>query len=172
MVSHKGKPARIDDETRRQVVEAIKAGGKCREVARRFGIAASSVRNILAAFGIDGAFDRTATENATRAKTVDMAARRAELASLLLEDAFELRQRARSGYTLIERGPDGPVKVEVDIPPARETRELYTALGIAIDKSRHLLQQDSGTGSGAEIDRWLRDMIGDAAMNAANQHAS
>lgn len=164
-------PAPLAPKLRAAILADIDAGELSRNAtARKHGVSVSTVSRIADQEGRTDAFDRSDTENATKAKVADLAARRAELARLLLDDAFELRERARSAYTYYERGQLGPEKVTLDRPPLRETREAYTALGIAIDKSKHLLAQDSEAGGAAIVDQWLREMMGEAALNAAAQH--
>lgn len=136
-------------------------------IARKHGVALSTVGRICEQDGLKEIFDRTSTQNATVAKVADLAAMRADLAKLLLQDAYELRERARNEYSYYERGQMGPELVTLERPPLRETREAYTALGIAIDKSKHLIQQDTDVSGATAVDAWLRDMIGDAATSAA-----
>jgi hypothetical protein len=162
--------ASISIKTRRKIIEAIKAGVLSRNaIAKKYGVSHQTVTNIATAAGIKNPFDRSQTEAGTRAAAADMAARRTELAKLLLDDAFELRGRARSPYTYYERGVNGPVKVTLDLPPLRETREGYTALAIAVDKHHKLVALDSDVSGLSAVDAWLRDMIGDAAAQAAQQ---
>lgn len=137
--------ARIPNEERQAIADDIRAGLPRNEIARRHGRSEGSVSNIAAEHGLT--FDRSAVENATRARTTDMAARRAALAEDLLDDAAKLRERAWSDYEYYERSPDGPVRVRLDLPPLGEARNAYTAIGIAVDKHLVLVKHDTGTGA-------------------------
>ncbi|MCP2261073.1 hypothetical protein LX15_004793 [Streptoalloteichus tenebrarius] len=140
------RPVTPDERT--QIVAALRehAGtreGGIRAVARRFGRALSTIHRIARDEGIT--VDRSQTAAATAARTVDLAARRAELAAALLDDVDQLRARAWSAYTYADRGPTGPVRVTLDLPPLSEQRNAYVALGVALDKHVLLDKHDSGT---------------------------
>ncbi|MFD0883860.1 hypothetical protein ACFQ08_04720 [Streptosporangium algeriense] len=141
-------PPPIDPTTRAAILNDIRAGEKsCRGIARQHGVSDATVRKIAKDEQIVDAFSRAQTEKATRARTADMKTRRAELAETLLADVDRLRARAWSSYRYYERGPEGPELVVLDLPPLRETREAYTALGIAIDKHDKLIKMDSDNGA-------------------------
>lgn len=145
--------ARIPDDTRAAIEDQIRAdmdteaGASCRGIASQYSVSPDSVRRIAAEAEIEQPFARAKTQNATRARTTDMAARRAALAEGLLDDAVKLRERAWSEYEYYERSPDGPVRVRLDLPPLGEARNAYTAVGIAVDKHLVLVKHDTGTGA-------------------------
>lgn len=84
-------PAPLPDDKRTAILASIQAGGTCRGVAREHSVSPDTVRRIASEAGIAQPFARTKTENATRAKQADNRARRADLSSLLLDDAHRLR---------------------------------------------------------------------------------
>jgi hypothetical protein len=138
----------IPDKKRKAVLKDIRAGELSRNaIAKKHGVAASSVRNIADRAGIVAPFDRAGTKNATAARTVDMAARRAELAELLLGDAFKLRDRVWDKYQVVSFGPDGPEIAYLNLPPAKDTQCLMASLGIAVDKHLVITKHDADPGT-------------------------
>lgn len=140
---------RIPDETRAAILADIKAGAKsCRAIARDHSVSAAYVSKLAKDEIATDAFERerSRTEKGTRARAFDARAARAQLAADLLADAQELRQRARSPYTYYERGSDGPELVTLPLPPLRDTREAYVAIGIALQRHLELERHDSDNG--------------------------
>ncbi|WP_202512658.1 hypothetical protein [Streptomyces sp. SID3343] len=159
-------PPRLDDTVRAAILVDIRAGKLSRNaIARAHGVSSSTVTVIAREAGRADAFDRSKTKTATRARVVDLAAQRAELKSALLTDAERLRRRAWEPYSYYERGPDGPELVTLTLPPLRETREAYTALGIALDK--HLKLDVHDQGDGAED---ARSMLADIMAGLIRRH--
>jgi|GEM_PF-2684057 len=142
-----------------------------RELARRSGRSTDTIRRI--AHQIGHVFSREKTETATRARQVDLAARRAELAAQLVADAARLRAQLwepcveRKAMAVAQGGNLGSVVEVVEVhhprPPFADQQRIMTCVGIAVDKvlaiDRHDNQADEGL---AAVDRWLREMIGEA----------
>nr|WP_255643338.1 hypothetical protein [Actinoplanes polyasparticus] len=82
-------------------------------------------------------------EKATKAAVADSRSRRAQLASDLLDDAERLRARAWKPYSYYERAQAGPELVTLDLPPLKEVKEAYVALGVAVDKHVVLERHDA-----------------------------
>jgi hypothetical protein len=152
-------PKPLDPQKRAAILDDIKAGGTCRGIARKHEVSDASVRKIAKDAGITDAFSRAQTENATRARTADMKAQRAQLAADLLADAQRLRERAWSPSQVVVGTKDGADIVTLDLPPLRDTREAYTAIGIAIDKHGKLGEMDADHGVG-EAKAMLTDLMG------------
>lgn len=137
-------PPRIPDDKRAAILTDIKAGQLgARQIAIQHGVAASTVTRLAAQAGIDGAFERSQTENATRATVADSRSRRAQLASDLLDDAEKLRARAWKPYSYYERGMGGAELVTLELPPLKEVKEAYVSLGVAVDKHVALERHDA-----------------------------
>jgi hypothetical protein len=150
---------RIPAETRDAVITAIRAGTKSRnQIARDHDISVGSVTNIAKAAGMTDAFDRSETAKATRAAVEDNRARRARIAAELLDDVDRFRERAWSKYTYYERGSDGPELVSLDLPPLKEAKEAYVAIGISLQRHAELEKLDADRG-----DEGARSMLGDLA---------
>lgn len=140
-------PPRIPDEKRTAILADIKAGklGN-REIARKHDVAPSTVTKIAKDSGQTGAFERSQTENATRAVVADNRSRRAQLASDLLTDAQRFRERAWAPYSYYERGQFGPELVTLDKPPLKDAKEAYVAIGISLQRHAELEKLDSDRG--------------------------
>ena len=137
-------PPRLPDDKRAAILADIQTGTKGRnQIARDHGVSVSTVTKVAKKSGSTDAFDRSQTENATRAAVADSRARRALLAADLLEDASKLRDRAWKAYSYYERGMGGPELVTLDLPPLKEVKEAYVALGVAVDKHVVLERHDA-----------------------------
>jgi hypothetical protein len=140
--------APISARKRTAILKAIKAGGSSRaQIARDHKVSGSTVSKIAKEAGIEAPFDRAHTKTATQARVTDMAARRAKLAELLLQDAYALRERAWETYPVVNMTPDGPEITYLPLPPARDTQALYTALGITVDKHVMIVKHDADPGT-------------------------
>ncbi|MFE9170871.1 hypothetical protein ACFYNZ_15310 [Streptomyces kebangsaanensis] len=86
--------APLSEEQRAAVLEAARRPGASRNgVARETGVSEGSVTAICSEAGIS--FDRSQTAAAVQARSVDLKARRLELAVDLLDDVTEARTRMR-----------------------------------------------------------------------------
>jgi hypothetical protein len=111
-------------------------------------------------------FDREQTKAATAAKVADTKARRAELSSLLLDDAFKLRERLWEQSVQPISTPKGPVKVWLDLPPARDASDFMRAVSGAVKSHVDLEKTDSDSGSDAA--RSMLSALGEALQVAAD----
>lgn len=161
-------PSPIDPETRERILDDIDRGQLGHNaIARKHRVAAGTVTNIANEHGREDAFDRSASESATRAQMADLKERRAALAAGLLEDAELLRDRAWDAYEHVVVTKDGVETVDLVLPPLSEVRNAYAAIGIATDKHLALLKHD--TDPGAENARSLMAQLGEAFQIAAAQ---
>lgn len=144
---------RISDETRAAILEDIRAGGTCRGIAKKYKVSPGSVANIAKEAGLSGAFERTSTEKATRAKQADNRARRAQLASDLLGDAERLRKQLWESTTIgAFGGRDGEWHTaEVEEPPFADKRAILTSVQTAVRAHTELEKVDAtGSADGAK----------------------
>ncbi len=152
-------PARIPDEKRAAILTDIRAGALgCRAIGRKHEVSDATVRKLAADAGITDAFSRAQTENATRAVAADNRSRRAQIASELLDDVARFRKRAWSPYTYYERGTEGPELVTLELPPLKDAKEAYVAIGISLQRHAELEKLDADRG-----DEQARSMLGDLA---------
>lgn len=163
--------AKLTPDEQQAILDLIDAGHTRNDIARRTHRSPGTITNIARAN--DRTFDRTETETATRARQVDMAARRAAIAAGLLDDVVRLRGElfapcVERRAMVVSRGGDRGSAVEIvevhhPRPPFADQQRIMTCVGIAVDKvlaiDRHDNQADEGL---AAVDRWLREMIGEA----------
>lgn len=132
-------------------------------LGRKYGVHGTTVKKILTAMGVDfakAAEQRGAVAAALLGEAKETAAlRRARMAELLLDDAFRLRERAWAPYSQVLGTKDGPVKVQLELPPIREQHDAYKAIDVALERSRRLIEQDSGEAAGDEVTRWLSSLV-------------
>lgn len=145
-------PAKIDDEKRAAILAAIESRkGQCSRaaLAREFEVSASSVGNIAREAGITDAFARTKTAAATRARSTDLADRRARLAERMLDLAESIGLRLDSPYKIVV-ATQHEVHVEtLDQPPLKETKDGMAAVGTAIKAHMELIRFDTKDGGNA-----------------------
>ncbi|GHA95463.1 hypothetical protein GCM10010330_57030 [Streptomyces tendae] len=122
-----------------QQIRELHAQGKGRnEIAR---ITGRSLRTIsVYASKMDLSFDRTMTEEATRARKADLEERRVILAEALQGDAERLSSQMWEPAKVFNIGGKDNKYTEhdVDEPPADAKKALMAAAGIAVEKSMKL----------------------------------
>ena len=144
-------------------VEAdIRAGYPRNEVARRNNVALASVSKIAAKAGLS--FDRSKTENATRARQADNKSRRAKLAEKFLKRADELLDQMDQSHLVFSFGgrDNTYAEHELDRPPVSDIRNMMTAAAVAVDKSIAIDRHDNTGGDHSAVDAWLDRMTGEA----------
>ncbi|MFB6392619.1 hypothetical protein [Polymorphospora lycopeni] len=153
-------PPRIPDDKRAAILADIRENKLgARQIAKKHGVAVSTVSKFAADANVANAFERTQTENATRARAADLRAARAELAEQLIDDAQRLRERAWSTYSYYERSNEGPELVTLNLPPLAEVRQAYTSIGIALDKHMALKKFDDNRG-----EEHAKSVLGELAL--------
>ena len=125
-------------------------GTSVRDMAAKTGASKSVVDRRLKHLGIE--LDRSSTEAATKANTLDAKSRRAALQLALLQDAERLRAQIWEPATVFNFGGKDNTYEErtLDKPPFADQLKIMQATGIAIDRSLKLDLHDSG-GSTAVI---------------------
>lgn len=153
----------VTQEDRDRVAELHAEGWSRAAIARELDRSPSTIGKIADRLGLG--WDRAATEAATKARQVDLAARRAELAELLLDDAFRLRLRLYAPtvvFDFIKGGENAGafVSATLDLPPHADARQIMTTVAIAVDKHLALVKADVDDQGAAVVDDWLRNMLG------------
>ncbi|MEU6858839.1 hypothetical protein AB0B28_08200 [Glycomyces sp. NPDC046736] len=147
-------PLRLPDDKRAAILADIRAAhngtsnlGR-NEIARRHDVAASTVSKIAAEENLADAFDRTHTENATRAALADNRSMRATLSRRLLVKAGELLDDMDAPHTAFAFGGRDNVynSKELPKPPTGDLRNLMVTAATAIDKHIVIDRHDSGAG--------------------------
>jgi len=131
-------PKALDPAKRNAIIADIKAGHQRNQIARDHTVSGSTVTKIAGQEGLTDAFDRTQTENATRARGIDLAATRAALIERLYGIAGRMLDRVESPYTQIISGPAGAELVTTKLPPLRDAQAGMSSAAIALDKAARL----------------------------------
>ncbi|MFC8267802.1 helix-turn-helix domain-containing protein [Streptomyces cinereoruber] len=136
----------VTDEERAEI-RRLHAEGKGRnEIARTIGRGLRTISVQAAKMGLE--FDPTATEDATRARMAQLAAKRALLAEVLLDDALALTEQMWQLATLHSFGGKDHTYETRNIPeplPA-DKRSLMSAASAAITQSLRLAPPVTDTG--------------------------
>lgn len=167
-------PRPLADDIRAAILTDIRAGTlSARAIAKKHGVAASTVSKLAADNAVPEAFERAQTIKATRAREADnasrratLAARRLELAEALQGDAERLRAQLWQPHTYFDwGGKDHSFDThEAPEPTAADKRALMGAASVAVDKSIKLAPPDGG-----DDPALVRSMLG--ALGAALTNA-
>jgi hypothetical protein len=129
-------------------IRAMHAEGLGRnEIARRLSRSGRTITVVCADMGLS--FDRTATEEATRARMADLAEKRSILAEALTDDALRLTEQLWQPATVFNIGGKDNVYTDQEVPepPADAKRALMGAAGMAIDRSLRLVPPAADSGA-------------------------
>lgn len=156
---------RITGEQRNLVLELHERGISRNEIARKVGISPGSVTNICRAAG--RAFDRSATKDATRAHTADLAEARLNLAHRIDKAANDMLDMLGKPFTVYNFGGKDNTfnSAELDQPPVDAQRTIITSAAIAFDKLTRIVEKDTG---GVEGAAGLLDQVAGALSSAAD----
>ena len=130
------------------------------EIARRMGRSSRTISVYAAEMGLS--FDRTATEEATRARKADLEEKRVILADALTDDALRLSSQLWQPATVFNIGGKDNTYTEEHVPepPAADKRALMAAATAAAAQSLRLVPPEADTEGLAAVDQWLRGMMG------------
>lgn len=142
-------PTKIDDQKRATILQAIRdRAGTCSRaaLAREFEVSASTVGNIARDAGLVDAFARTKTAAATRARSTDLADRRARLAERMLDLAESIGKRLDSSYEVIVQTQHDVFREMLGQPPLKEVKDGMAAVGTAVKAHMELIRFDTKDG--------------------------
>lgn len=139
-------PAWTPDEDR-TLQELAAQGLSMNEIARRMARSKGAISKHSGALGIT--WDRTRTQEATKAHVLDAKARRARLQDALLCDAERMREQLWRPAVIHSFGGRDNVhnSIDVDEPVFADKLNIMRAVGLAVDKSVRLAEYDSGAGA-------------------------
>lgn len=166
----------LTDDQKNGIRDALlaqeKTGESVRSIAARFGVAVSTVSRAGKALDLQPEL-RSMTKSATEAKRADMAAQRAEVSALLLNEAHRAVLDMRRPSVIYNFGGKDNTYAEkaVDQPPFGDRRQLATTAAILLDKHRMLDQYDAQQGLSSAVDDWLIDRLGVRRGDAAEEGA-
>lgn len=162
----------VSPETRARVIELFAEGMGRNAIAREVGISGGSVTTI--ARDVDHVFERRDTELAVRARQIDLAAARAELAQMLIVRAREALEDmdapVESGHwsSSTEHTSASYDSVVLDEPTIADRQRLITIAGIGIQRAADLTRASDGGGveEGISVVMALSDMLKSVAESA------
>lgn len=156
-----GRP--VSDETREQIVAAAREGKTRNAIAREFGVAGGTVTRICSDAGVS--FDRSATELAVRARSIDLAEERLLVAQKMLAVASDMLDQLDAPYEVFNfGGKDNTFSSEVlDSAPAEVRRNAVVTAGIAFDKATRVIEKS---------DHGLEEAVGTLDVLAAGFKAA
>jgi hypothetical protein len=135
----------LPDDVQARILDMCRAGRTRNDIARELGISAASVSGSCTA-PASRSTERQ-VKAATAARTVDMRARRAEVAELLLEDAVRLRAQMWEPHEYIDHGGKDfdEARWTQDEPSPADKLKLMQAAVAALGRHMNLEQHDAGT---------------------------
>lgn len=140
----------VDDQTRALIQNAARDGKRSRNsIAREFKVAGETVTRICAEDGIS--FDRTQTEAAVRAHSIDLAEERVLLVKEMVAEVREQLDLVNAPFMVWSfGGMDGEIHSHLlDSAPMAERNTVLRSAGIAFDKASRIVESDPET-SGAK----------------------
>lgn len=136
-------PRPLDPDKRAAILADVEAGGDRNAIARKHGVAPSTVTRFAKKAGKEDAFDRSKTQKATEAKQADDKARLAAIRTRLIN-----LSEAALDQTLAEL-------------PELKADKAATVLGIALDKYIALDKHGTDPHGLSAVDAWLAAMLGE-----------
>lgn len=150
---------KVTDAERERIIADIKTGELSRNaIADKHDRSVGTITNIATKAGLTDAFDRSATENATRAAQADNARSRAELSARFLAEAHNALDDLHEPHLAHSfGGRDNSYNEHVlPKPPPAEKRNLMIIAATASDKHMALERHDTESDGLAAVDAWLR----------------
>lgn len=157
----------ISPEQRQQVLDLHAQGLPRNEIARQAGISAGSVTNICRDAGLS--FDRSATKQATAARSVDLAAGRLRLAEKMLAASESMLDTIDEPYLVYSfGGRDNDYNEHtLDSAPVEVKRNIITTAGITFDKLTRIVEKSD---TGLEQAAGVLDQIAEGFAAAADRY--
>lgn len=137
-------PRTFDDEMRASARELHSQGVGCNAIAKQLGFAASTISAWAKSEGLT--FERAQTELAVRARSVDLADARTQLAQKMAVAASDLLDQLDGPYLVYNFGGKDDTYEEhlLDAAPVDVVRSAVTTAGIAFDKLTRIVERDAG----------------------------
>lgn len=135
----------ISPEQRQHVLDLHAQGLPRNDIARQTGVSAGSVTNICRDAGLS--FDRSATKQASEARSVDLAAGRIRLAEKMLAASEAMLDTIDDEYLVYNFGGSENTYREhlLESAPVEVKRNIITTAGITFDKLTRIVER-SDTG--------------------------
>lgn len=148
-------PPRIPDDKRAAILADIQSGALgARRIADKHGVAPSTITKIAKESGVQDAFERSQTKNATEAAALDNKALRVRTARRFLDKANELLDQMDQPHLVFNFGGKDNTYEEHTLqkPPTGDLKNLMVSAATAIDKHLVLERHDaSDPGAAASL---------------------
>lgn len=146
-----GDQRAVTDEDRQAVRELHAQGLGRNAIARALNRGGRTISILAAEQNLS--FDRSATEEATRARMADLAEKRTILADALMDDALRLSARVWEPSTVFNIGGAQNTYTEEPVPepPAADKRALMAAATTAAAQSLRLVPPTADSGAGEAV---------------------
>jgi len=134
----------MNEETRAKARELFAAGTSRNRIARELDLDPATVTRWAQSEGLE--FDRSETEMATRARTIDLAEARVRLAQKMVVAAEDMLDRLDAPFLVYNFGGKDNTYVEhvLESAPVEVVRNAVTTAGIAFDKVTRIVEKDNG----------------------------
>lgn len=153
----------VDSKTRARVVKLARGGMSRNAVAREVGISTSTVTRICRDAKPPVSFDRSATRVAVEARTVDLKAKRTEIAERAVVEVERLFGLLDAEHEVINWHEGFMSRGTIDRPTSGDVKNYATAIGILVDKHLVLTRHDSDDRDLPAVDAWLAVTLGRTA---------
>lgn len=154
--------SQLTPQERQAIIADIKAGELSRNaIAKKHHRGPATITDIAKKAGLANAFDRSETENATKAAQIDAKARRLEISREFLEKAGQLLAKIDQQHLAFSFGGRDNVYRDKMLkrPPPAEIRNLMISAATAFDKHMAADKHDSDTQGLSAVDEFLAHML-------------
>lgn len=157
----------VEAHKRAEVLTLLRDGVSRNEIARLTGVSTASVSRIAKDAGLS--FDRSQTQAATKARTIDLAAGRVRLAEKMLAASEAMVDRIDDPYLVYNfGGKDNDYNEHtLDSAPIEVRRSIIVTAGITFDKLTRIVERSD---SGLEHAAGVLDQIAEGFAAAADRY--
>ncbi|TFC92053.1 MULTISPECIES: hypothetical protein [Cryobacterium] len=159
----------MNDQTRALARSLFVSGLSRNEIARQLDLDPATITRWAKAAGLE--FDRSATEAAVKAHTIDLAAARIRLAEKMLSASETMLDQIDDEYLVYNFGGKDNTYEEHTLTsaPVEVKRSIVVTAGITFDKLTRIVEKDNG---GLEQAVGVLDQIADGFKAAAEKYRS
>lgn len=136
-------------------------GWSAGKIAKELGRPRTTVTRCAAQMGMF--FDHAQTDAATRAASIDMAARRSRIAERLLNESEELLDDLKRPYVDHTFTVKGEYVQHAAMPTPQDKANLSRSVANLMAEHRRTAEFDTDKGGMNAVDAWLRGMLGEAS---------
>lgn len=167
---------RIAQTKREAIADTIRTAAGTRStgsIAKEHSVSRTTVHRIAQEAGLENAWERSQTVNATRARSIDLADARTRLQQRWAAKANEGLDRSESTCTVYGFGgmANEYSSHELPLPPAADYRSFVTAAAVATDKMLALAKYDAGSTGVDEAVSVIGNIVDALRGNAADADA-